>query len=708
MKRVFFVVVISFLCGLTCFAEAVPVESGNVFIEALKKPLESIFSPITGGGFVDLIFMPVEKVIDMSKVVFTPSRTKEYVYNINKNISVITLEDIERSNSTCLQDLLKRKAGIVLNGYFGNVKDSNLDIRGFGAKGLLNYLLLIDGRRTNQTDISGADLGQIDLNFIERIEITRGPNTVMYGDNATGGIINIITKKASEKDKIEFIQKFGSFQAIKEYVSVSGSHPFMDYFVSYSFQDTEGYRLNNGYEANDFFANFTVKPEEYLDVFLSANYHKDWYGFPGAMYLINIENDGREGSRFPDDKSKTEDYCFTVEPRIYGELGQHEGVFSSLFSFRSRRVNSRSFGLYENDHYITSFDIRPKVEINSSFLDESLENKIVFGTDYYFSKDRILSGNITYTKSRLDIVKETFGVYVEDSMLINKRFIINAGIRGDWAEYSFDQTEPAASYDTQSLREVAFDTGLGFKYNEKSQIYGNFARSFRYPATDQFFQSAYEFYDWKKSVIAVNAASLNTNLKAQRGDSYEIGIKDNSFDFLSTNAAYYYMDMRNEMYYDIDLYANMNYPHTIHHGFELEAQMNIFDELQLLFAYNFQKAYFEGGKYDGNTIPLVPENKFSVGVDLYPLEGFGINLAMNYLGSRYIINDQVNEAPKLKEHLTLDLNLTYETEHYKIFGSIKNLLGGKYHSIAVKDWAGNEAFYPAASRTFEVGFVIIF
>ncbi|MCK4852178.1 MAG: TonB-dependent receptor, partial [Candidatus Omnitrophica bacterium] len=538
-------------------------------------------------GFVDLIFWPAEavlsRVFDLGEIVVTPGRTREYIFNINKNVSVISDEDIQRSNPRYLQQMIARGSGVVLSGYFGNARDSSVDMRGFGEAGLLNYLVLIDGRRTNQIDMSGADLSQIDLNAIDRIEIIRGANSVLYGDNATGGVINIITKTGTPGDHVEYTQRFGSYQYHKEYVSVNGGHDLLDYFFSYAHQDSDGYRLNNAFEADDIFSSLTIKPAGFLDIHLSSGYHRDWYGQPGALYPVNIQNDGREGSRFPDSKAKTEDYYFTLDPRISGESGGHEGVLSLFISYRSRRTNalSVSFSEYETNHHIASLDFKPQCEINSSFFDDSLQNKLVFGADYFYARDRVLSGDRTFTKSQLDIIKRTFGIYASDNMLAAGRFILNGGVRGEWAGYVFDQFQPAAAYNTRSPREIAFDAGLGYKYGERSQVYANFARSYRYPATDEFFQSAYEYLDWWTGAVTVFPAVLNTDLKHQTGNNYEIGIKDNSFDLVKLNASYYLMDNRNEIYYDPATYENSNYHHTVHHGLELEAHADVFERISV-------------------------------------------------------------------------------------------------------------------------------
>ncbi|HPM42901.1 MAG TPA: TonB-dependent receptor plug domain-containing protein, partial [Candidatus Omnitrophota bacterium] len=113
----------------------------------------------------------------------------------SKSVDVITQEDIKRSPARTVPELLKGRVGVCVKEYTGNGKTAQVDIRGFGETAPSNVLVLIDGRRANQNDISGTDWLQIDVDSVERIEIVRGPQSVLYGDNAVGGVINIITKR---------------------------------------------------------------------------------------------------------------------------------------------------------------------------------------------------------------------------------------------------------------------------------------------------------------------------------------------------------------------------------------------------------------------------------------------------------------------------------------------------------------------------------
>jgi iron complex outermembrane receptor protein len=321
--------------------------------------------------------------------------------------------------------------------------------------------------------------------------------------------------------------------------------------------------------------------------------------------------------------------------------------------------------------------------------------------DYFRAENKFWSGDVTLAKSHVNIVKQTLGVYASDKMLIDDRFIVNGGIRGEWAEYVFDQTNLITSCDKTTPSIVALDAGLGYKYNERSQIYTNYSRSYRYPVTDEFFTSAY--YN-PYLVPPIVEASLNTNIKPQVANNYEIGVKDNSFESLVVNASYYFIDNKNEIYYDQSVPANTNYPRTVHQGLELEARANIFEKINAFFNYTFQKAYFVGGKYAGNTLPLVPMNKISAGISVNPVEQFNINMICDYVGSRYPASDQANAYPELKSYFTTDLNMSFKLKNVRVYGSIKNVFDAKYFSTGLY----RTSFYPAPERRYEGGVSLTF
>ncbi|MBU1084663.1 MAG: Plug domain-containing protein, partial [Candidatus Omnitrophica bacterium] len=167
------VLMVMMLFSIPAGAEDGPERKSRI-TDIITEPIEIIISPLLGGDLADIIMRPAELLfsnMEPSKLAATPGRTNEYVYNINKNVTVITEEDIRNSDPKNVQELLGRSVGVTVSGYKGTEKDNNVDIRGFGEAGPQNVLVMIDGRRINQIDLSASDMSQVDINSIERIEI---------------------------------------------------------------------------------------------------------------------------------------------------------------------------------------------------------------------------------------------------------------------------------------------------------------------------------------------------------------------------------------------------------------------------------------------------------------------------------------------------------------------------------------------------------
>ena len=165
---------------------------------------------------------PSRSALTMQEIVVTGTRTEEFVNRIPANVTVIDRARIEDSNAKNISDILRSEEGIVVRDLIGNGKTAIVDLRGFGEAAASNTLVLLDGRRVNAVDLSGTDWTQIPLEQVERIEIIRGTGSVLYGDNAVGGVINIITRTPSEKWAFSAGSTLGSYSRNMDQFSISG------------------------------------------------------------------------------------------------------------------------------------------------------------------------------------------------------------------------------------------------------------------------------------------------------------------------------------------------------------------------------------------------------------------------------------------------------------------------------------------------------
>ena len=170
-----------------------------------------------------------QNVVDIGEIIITSSRMAQHDYKVAGNVTVINTDDIENSNAQSIPEILKEALGVhVVDN--STVKTSVLDIRGFGDTAARNVLVLVNDRILNTVDISSPDLLQIPLSAVERIEIIRGAGSVLYGDRAVGGVVNIITKKGKGNLTGRWGTHIGSYDRRGADVEISGSKVKFSYF----------------------------------------------------------------------------------------------------------------------------------------------------------------------------------------------------------------------------------------------------------------------------------------------------------------------------------------------------------------------------------------------------------------------------------------------------------------------------------------------
>lgn len=639
--------------------------------------------------------------VKLKQIVVTPSRTNSKWLSYpdsatslraTKSVDVITQDQIKMSGARNVPALLRDQVGIEVHEYLGNGKAAIVDIRGFGETAASNVLVLVNGRRTNANDMSGADLIQIDIDAIEKVEILRGSQTVLYGDNAVGGVINIITKRGTgKKPKFKFNYEMGSYRYALYGGQLSGGSQIIDYFFDITTTRSNGYRGNSDIETIDFTNTLDLKPTKYLNFRSDMGYHKDWYGLSGALTDVQIDGDGMRATDNPYNCAKTEDFYWTsgFDFRNTGQLGNL--TFTTDFLTRNRRTATVSHGgwggAFELDNHLKTLGITPKAVFESEPF--GIPNRLVCGIDYYKYKDEIMSGNYRMPKNIIVIDEQVFGLYANESIDVTPEFTINGGCRFQWVGYKFDQQAVIREESRKSPFEYAFDAGLNYKYNERSAVYGTISRLFRFPAVDEWYTSR-----WAGFFGA--GGGLNLDLEPQTGMDYEFGIRDNTVDWLKLNADYFIMDIKHELFFDPwAAMSNSIYDHTVRHGLEAEAHINCIENLDIYGRYTYEKAFFVGSHYAGNEIPMVPRHKFTWGVKYSFMDCFDVSYVANFVGDRRFISDQQNLMRTMKYYYVNDVVVAYHKYGLWISLAANNIFDYQYSGIGAYG-----QYYPANGRNF--------
>ena len=152
---------------------------------------------IAGLIITSSLAMGQEKVVKLEESVITSENTETTIADIPKNVTVLTGEEITQRGAKTVAEALKLVSSVIVKEMGG--ADAAFDIRGQGATAKSNVIVLVDGAPINSIDLSGYQTSNIPVDNIERIEVIPSGGSVLYGDGAVGGTINIVTKAPEDK-----------------------------------------------------------------------------------------------------------------------------------------------------------------------------------------------------------------------------------------------------------------------------------------------------------------------------------------------------------------------------------------------------------------------------------------------------------------------------------------------------------------------------
>jgi iron complex outermembrane recepter protein len=627
---------------------------------------------------------------DSGKLIVTATRIGQLDYKLADNVTVITQEQIEDSNAHTVAELLTQTTGI--NVYdFGNAKSSIIDIRGFGETAPSNVLVLINDHKINSVDLSGPDLSRVPIESIDRIEIIRGAGSVLYGDNAVGGVVNIITKEGEGDLSGRAGITYDSFASKGTDVEASGEKNNISYYLYSRYLDKHGYRKNSDILAKDFNTRLGYDLTNRIKTDFNVMWHEDHVGLPGGLSDSQLQTDGYRAAATPDDFAKTTDRSFNLsldvnpwpEDMYFGKM-----VFDILY--RNRDVYDIFSGSPANRRIDTT-GVSGKYIFDRTIF--SKEVNFVTGFDLYDNRNPIKGEGSNLTD--IIIRKNEAAAYGFLEYELFPHLFLNGGTRYQEAKYIFDDRR-FHTYNTKSPDEWVSTGGAKYEYAPGSSVHASAQQTFRFPVTDEFYSS-------------FNGA-FNLDLKEQTGTQYEAGIKHNFDNKIVAHVTPYYMEFDNEIFFNPQS-TNSNIDKTRRVGVEVGQEANLlkfvdidfFNKLKLLTNYNYQDPEITDGPFKDKVVPFVPKHQTSAGLSATFSKYYNFSFMGRYVGKRFRISDFGNEAPQMKPYYTLDTKIAYERENWDIYMGIDNLTDYRYIGATVYAGAFGNFHYPSPGRMYTFG-----
>lgn len=599
----------------------------------------------------------------LDDMVVTATRTESKMVDVPVNATVISAEKIADRHYLDVADALKDVPG-------ATVIDSGegADEKKIILNGDERVLVLINGRRVNfdvgTMSRASYDLNQIpDVSLIERIEVVKGHGGALYGSDAVGGVVNIITKKMDHSyGKVSM--GFGSQQARDAKAMYTIKEGKTGVMVAAS-------KYKQGYY-------------KYKDV--ADNSTKRW---PGDT---KFENE-KVSLKLAQELTETSNLEFGYDFSKYSGISQYS-VTSPGPSLIDKKTNNiymkydwlmndtdqgylqvyRNKYEYDNfgkiDEKVTGFEAQQAISTAEN-------NKLVVGASYRSSHVNAVTGSYN------DKINNK-ALFVSDQWAFAPRWTLDAGVR-------YDKHSTAGSKTTWSA-------GLNKKFDENSHAYFNWGQVFKAPTLDDLYYYSYYYDDRNKYTYESYG---NPNLKPEKGDTWTIGYGTKIADKTSVNISYFQSKLEDAIDWDTTNSDNAsvsivrNVDKQKKNGMELSVAHELNDnwDLEASYTYIRVKNNEHGSGYvrDANYIP----NMYRFGVryhddlwnaDLFLRGGSGADKSA-YVDSKY---------------MTLDMSVAYKaTKDLSFYAKGYNLFNKAYAESAGVN--GGTYTYPAQGRRFIIG-----
>ena len=658
----------------------------------------------------------------------TPVR--QFAGIVGTSATVITAEEIAHSPAQTLAEIIAQVPGVQLQSFYGGVNGAktSIDLRGFGAFATANTLILINGRRLNDIDMAGVDLSTIPRDSIQRIEITRGNSgAVLYGDNAVGGVVNIVLKNGVGGPPVAIRGEagVGSFNQRIAAVSVAAnSGPWSTSFYGNGIK-SDGYRANNALDQRNGVGNLNYTTPD-LTAFLTVTGDDQKLGFPGGRIVdpsigVNELVTARTAAATPFDygnqqgASATAGFTKTLwngaELIVDGGVRKRDtqsGFFGTV-PFASPLIG---FSSTYNDAALQTWSITPRLSVKNSIF--GIPSQILTGIDYYdatFHQERgafkgvppshtydlsqqTLAGYWQQTVGLLSTTDFSYGARIQNTSLSARdRYNANAPDCAMFFSCSA-QAFPLDSNETQ----YALHAGLEHRFNNVFSVFGRAARAFRTPTVDERVSSGPGFD------VFFNPLPQNFQLKTQTSQDVEGGLRIKSGGF-QMQSSIYLMDLENEIHFNPVLFYNVNLDPTRRYGSETSASLRVSDSVLLRGGVAYTRAVFREGAFAGNDVPLVSRYTASGGVTWNIWKDLLVaDATVRGWSERFMDNDQSNKQRRIPADATINLKLSGAYEQFFWSLSVNNVLNALYYDYAIASTftPGRFSAYPLPGRTYVV------
>lgn len=603
------------------------------------------------------------------EVVVSATRLETPTREVGSSITVITSEQIEKMQKTTVLDVLRTAPAVDINQSGGPGAAASIFIRGAKSE---HTLVIIDGIEANDPITPGRtfNFAHLSVDNIERIEILRGPQSTLYGSDAIGGVINIITKRGKGAPNGFASLEGGSYGSYRGDAGGGGGNEWVRYNMGFSHSKTDGISAASERDGNiepDAYKNSTVygtmglNPTDYFDLDFSLRYiDADTNGDIGAG----------AGSDDPNYRTLSQQLLFRSQGRLF--------LFDDLweqavgFSFTDHDLNTT------NDYDDTD------PETPDSFLRSHYQGRILkFDWQNHFY---IHDTNIA-----------TFGIETEEDQ--GESSYYEETIYGPYINDFANQTARTTAYYLQDQIKLwdSWFTTVGVRFDDNSS-YGTqttyrFATAYLAHQTDTKIKGSYGTGFKAPTLLQLYSYWGNPDLGPEESEGWDFGLEQSLFENrASVGATWFYNEIENMIQFAGGGYGNVG--RAVLKGAEVFGTARPAENLDIRFSYTYTN-----GKDLDTAEKLIrrADHKFGFNLDYGFLEKGNLHLEIVYIGERDdLVFDPFTYASvrvRLDDYVLFNPAISYQvTDAVEMFFRVENLFDHDYEAISGYGTAGISAY----------------
>ena len=664
---------------------------------------KKIFLAVSFSALV--LSQPSNAVIGPIKITLNPTELSSNYFNEVDTFApfsseVYTQDDIKNSNATNIYDFLSQNTSLSLAPSSGNRFSKKISARGYGLTiGSHNLVVTLNGRRLNNIDTSGPEIAGVNINDIERVEITKGSGSVIYGDSAMAGAIHFYTKK-NIQTKISTTS--GNYGVSQTSASVGINDEKIDLNISLDNSKHDGFHKaatggvkDKGKQTKSSIGG-TYTTDGGTEISLDLYRTNSDIRYPNYLSDAQFEADptgSGSGSRYTYRDAESSTTNFKVK-RNWGENFEFTTNRSAIdkesrnfYSYSGATVDNYKYDYKSNDYLLTytNGDI-----------------KIDSGVNIFDGKRTVESTSVS---SRNTTSKENLGVFSQLQYFRNDS-VFTVGARSEKVDYKYSPESGTALSGEYDLN--AFDIGINTSLSPNTTIFTNYNHAFQAPLIDRFFISA----TWPAT-----GQVFNGFVRPSKSRTFNIGLNhltDNS----KTKLTLYRSNIKDEMFLcksnaasDCGLYGdNLNLDKSHKQGLELQNKYVFSTKWSTDFNYAYTDAKIDSddkgaGALNGKTNPMTSKHNISASV-IYSLSNkTNMTLTQKYRSEAFAEEDYANIFTKKQpEYNSTNFNFSYNPNDDLSFSfDVENLFENSYGTRLRDDviYPGNSTRNIKAGLTYK-------